>query len=97
MCKISHIILIIILEARGSIKEFASPLPDGIISISGRPKCRCVKGNVESYGRMNLIVVIKSVTFLLFLKGQVKITECITPVRYILITNAGCCFNFCFL
>jgi hypothetical protein len=40
-----------------------------------------VRRNVERYGMMNLVIVIKSVTFLLFLKGQVKITECVTPIN----------------
>lgn len=31
-----------------------------------------VEGNVESRDMMNLIIVIKSVTFLLFFKGQIK-------------------------
>lgn len=43
VCKISHNVLIIIWEATGSIKEFAPPLPDGIIFISSRPKCRMYK------------------------------------------------------
>lgn len=39
--------MIIILEAKGSVKEFAPSLPDGIIFISGRPRmCKGKCGNL---------------------------------------------------
>lgn len=69
--------MFIIPEATGSLGAFA-PLPDGLLFTSGRPreyKGSC--GNLR-YDEFNYSHI---AGHLLFLKGQIKITELLMPLK----------------